>query len=167
MPPDGTRTEPCQLTTAYPPCQLLQPLTAFDLLTHLRETLQKTVIPAKAGIQGLKSRSKSSTDWMPAFAGMTPKVLLQRFLRCHALSSTLSLEYSPASAIYIQAEERAGSSAPPKAQPPGIAQAKDKQAVLENRLRQAIWRALANWAGHRRGTRNSRSVISQVTRTEG
>jgi hypothetical protein len=47
----------------------------------LREALQKAVIPAKAGIQVFESRSKSTTFWIPAFAGMTPARLLQSILR--------------------------------------------------------------------------------------
>jgi len=44
-----------------------------------KETLQKVVIPAKAGIQGFESCGKSIANWIPAFAGMTPVGLLQRF----------------------------------------------------------------------------------------
>jgi len=39
------------------------------------------VIPAKAGIQGLKTPGKSTPDWMSACAGMTKKRLLQSFLK--------------------------------------------------------------------------------------
>ncbi len=42
-----------------------------------KKSLKKPVIPAQAGIQGVKSRGNACTGWMPAFAGMTPKVLLQ------------------------------------------------------------------------------------------
>ncbi len=45
-----------------------------------REALQKSVIPAKAGIQDFKCRDKSTSDWIPAFAGMTPAGLLQSLL---------------------------------------------------------------------------------------
>jgi len=46
-----------------------------------REALQKSVIPAKAGIQDFKCRDKSTSDWIPAFAGMTPAGLLQSLPR--------------------------------------------------------------------------------------
>jgi hypothetical protein len=46
----------------------------------LKEGLQKSVIPAQAGIQGSKKPIHSTPHWMPAFAGMTAVELLQGFL---------------------------------------------------------------------------------------
>jgi hypothetical protein len=41
--------------------------------TNLKEkTSDYAVIPAKAGIQGLKKHQPTGRFWMPAFAGMTP-----------------------------------------------------------------------------------------------
>ena len=53
--------------------------TMFHVL-HVKEGLQKAVIPAEAGIQGVETRVKSTPNWIPAFAGMTPVALLQSFL---------------------------------------------------------------------------------------
>jgi len=40
------------------------------------------VIPANAGIQAFKNCANSCTDWMPAFAGMTPS----KIAACHVLT---------------------------------------------------------------------------------
>src|SRR4030065_1848426 len=42
-----------------------------------RETLQKSVAPAKAGAQEINFLDESTIRWFPAFAGMTKKGLLQ------------------------------------------------------------------------------------------